>query len=238
MPLDARLRCAGRPNKKGGLYARAMLPRTPRRVLVGAEGGGLAKNSPRRRAQAVRIWKDEADRLGDLAVVGNGGFPWFFAHAAGVVAWVSSHGNGQIVENRSIFVDGRIITSLREARGWGASPRRAAGPGGVPPHRPAIDLNHPRRARQCQVAGEVSRSHAASSASTLIAVQPLIWRANISRGPMGSGAMRSSRARFTVLGTAWRWLCDAGQGAMAIVLAQGGNAAVRLGGGDAHVNAA
>lgn len=223
-------------NKIGGVYARSVAGR----VLVAGRSGVGRKNSGRAAAQAVPIWVDEADQLPLGLLVESDGFLPFFGAGLRVVAWPPSHGSMQAADMSAFFVDPRIITNLHHAagshrEGWGAAWRHRGQVGGAPPHRPVFVWGHPCRAGAPSPMGYASLRDRRSLAFILKAGRGRV--AKLSRGRMGSGVRGAARAGFSVRGGATGVGCGVGQGAIAAVLAQGGSAMAKLGGGAGHVNA-
>ena len=223
-------------NKIGGIYARIGAGR----VLVAGRSGVGRKNSGAAGAQAVPIWVDEADQLPFGAVVESDGFPPFFDGVRRVVAWAPSHGRMESAGFRAFWAGHLLITYLQDAlgsrcEGWGADLRHRGQVGGATPHRPVFVLGHPCRAGAASPMGDASRGKGRSFASILKAGHGRI--AEPSRGRMGSGVRGAARARFSVREGGRGRGCGVGQGAIAAVLAQGGSAMAKLGGGVGHVNA-
>lgn len=206
---------SSRPIKIGGVYAR----RGAGRVLVAGRRGAAGKNSGARRVQLVPIWVDEAASL-DLVI---DGFPPFSGAVGGYVAWVPSHGSSHAIGFARFSADRRLTTSLQ--------PRRVAGRGGATPHAPAFAWSDPRRARWSQPAGTIP----AASPPTILkdCCGP---KAKVDRDRMGSGVRERAEARPIRRESASELRRTVGQGAIAAVLAQGGSAAARLGGGVGCVN--
>ena len=223
-------------NKIGGVYARSVAGR----VLVAGRSGVGRKNSGRAVAQAVPIWVDEADQLPLGLLVESDGFPLFSGAGLRVVAWPPSHGSMQATDLSAFSVDPWIITNLHHAcgshaQGRGAAWRHRGQVGGATPHRPVSVWGHPCRAGASSPMGYASRGIGRSLAFSLKAGRLRVAKPN--RGRMGSGVRGAARARFSVRGGATGVGCGVGQGAIAAVLAQGGSAMAKLGGGAGHVNA-
>ena len=234
MVVAADPRRAVAPNKIGGVYA----PSRAGRVLVAGRSGGGGKNFRRSVGQAVPIWVDEASALPVEALAKSGGNPPFFVGGSCVVAWMPSHGCMQDADIAAFSVDHLLITNLHDACG-SRRPGRGDGlaaigrPGGATPHPPVFVLGHPRRAGWIQPSGDVSDRRGRSTASPLKAGHGQVAEHN--RDRLGSGVRGTARARVTGRENAGGLRCGVGQGAIAIVLAQGGSGA-RLGGGFGHVN--
>lgn len=220
LAVDPRRCC--RPNKIGGIYARAAAGR----VLVGGRSGVGQKNSGAAVGLAVAIGVDRSIGL----VGGNGGFLPFLGRARRVVAWVASHGSSQGTGIAVFSMDRRIITSLHAG-----DLDRDADRGGMPPRTPPFVLIHPRGAGRSQPAAKVSVGRADPSPFHLKDQTGEI--AEVYRVRMGSGVRAVARAAISAAGCAEGSTEALGQGAR-YVLAQGGMRFATLGGGAGHVNGA